>query len=79
AFRVLDFNVLNTRRVMLAVKLPDCSWLPNVTRIVDEKNNYLVSAVDSGSVFITDVADNPALYAAEDYMNRLCRINYTLQ
>ncbi|MEX9249516.1 fimbria/pilus outer membrane usher protein, partial [Salmonella enterica] len=79
AFRVLDFNVLNTRRVMLAVKRPDGSWLPKGTSIVDEKNNYLVSAVDSGRVFITDVADNPALYAADDNMNRLCRINYTLQ
>ncbi|EAM3338968.1 fimbria/pilus outer membrane usher protein [Salmonella enterica] len=79
AFRVLDFNVLNTRRVMLAVKRPDGSWLPKGTSIVDEKNNYLVSAVDSGRVFITDVGDNPALYAADDDMNRLCRIHYTLQ
>lgn len=44
-----------------------------------KKNNYLVSAVDSGRVFITDVGDNPALYAADDDMNRLCRIHYTLQ
>ncbi|MDJ4719616.1 fimbria/pilus outer membrane usher protein, partial [Salmonella enterica] len=79
AFRVLDFNVLNTRRVMLTVKRPDGSWLPKGTSIVDEKNNYLVSAVDSGRVFITDVGDNPALYAADDDMNRLCRIHYTLQ
>ncbi|EHC95540.1 Beta-fimbriae usher protein, partial [Salmonella enterica subsp. enterica serovar Senftenberg str. A4-543] len=35
--------------------------------------------VDSGRVFITDVGDNPALYAADDDMNRLCRIHYTLQ
>ncbi len=37
AFRVLDFNVLNTRRVMLTVKRPDGSWLPKGTSIVDEK------------------------------------------
>ncbi|MDI5424775.1 hypothetical protein MJM99_31240, partial [Salmonella enterica subsp. enterica serovar Kentucky] len=41
AFRVLDFNVLNTRRVMLAVKRPDGSWLPKGTSIVDEKGNII--------------------------------------
>ena len=78
AFRELDFKVLNTRRVMLEVKRADGSWLPKGTSIVDEKNNYLVSAVDSGRVFVTDMSNSPALYAVDDNMQRVCRIDYTL-
>ncbi|EDR8056556.1 fimbrial biogenesis usher protein [Salmonella enterica subsp. salamae] len=78
AFKELEFKVLNTRRVMLEVKQADGSWLPKGTSIVDEKNNYLVSAVDSGRVFITDMSNNPALYAVDDDMHRLCQINYHL-
>lgn len=78
AFREMEFRVLNTRRVMLEVKRPDGSWLPKGTSIVDEKGNYVVSTVDNGRVFATDMADNPALYAADDNMQRLCRIDYTL-
>lgn len=78
SFEELDFKVLNTRRVMLEVKQADGSWLPKGTSIVDEKNNYLVSAVDSGRVFVTDMSESPALYAVDDNMQRLCRINYTL-
>ncbi|HDG1709183.1 TPA: fimbrial biogenesis usher protein [Kluyvera ascorbata] len=78
AFKELDFKVLNTRRVMLEVKNADGSWLAKGTSIVDEKNNYLVSAVDSGRVFVTDMADSPALYGVDDNMRRLCRIHYTL-
>lgn len=78
AFRELDFKVLNTRRVMLEVKRPNGSWLPKGTSIVDEQNNYLVSAVDSGRVFVSDMADSPALYATDDNMQRICRIEYVL-
>lgn len=78
AFKELEFKVLNTRRVMLEVKQADGSWLPKGTSIVDEQNNYLVSAVDSGRVFITDMSNNPALYAVDDDMHRLCQINYHL-
>lgn len=78
AFRELDFKVLNTRRVMLEVKRADGSWLTKGTSIVDEKNNYLVSAVDSGRVFVTDMSNSPALYAVDDNMQRVCRIDYTL-
>lgn len=78
AFRELDFKVLNTRRVMLEVKKRDGDWLEKGTSIVDAKNNYLVSAVDSGRVFVTDMADSPALYAVDDNMHRLCQIHYTL-
>jgi hypothetical protein len=42
---------------------------------VDEKNNYLVSAVDSGRVFVTDMSNSPALYAVDDNMQRICRID----
>lgn len=78
AFQELDFQVLNTRRVMLEVKRPDGSWLEKGTSIADEKNNYLVSTVDSGRVFVTDMAESPALYAVDDNMHRICRIQYTL-
>ncbi|MBS3048591.1 fimbrial biogenesis usher protein [Enterobacter mori] len=78
AFKELEFKVLNTRRVMLEVKQADGSWLPKGTSIVDEKNNYLVSTVDSGRVFVTDMSDSPALYAVDDDMQRLCQIDYKL-
>ncbi|WP_080227051.1 fimbrial biogenesis usher protein [Salmonella enterica] len=78
AFKELDFKVLNTRRVMLEVKQADGSWLPKGTSIVDAKNNYLVSTVDDGRVFVTDMADSPALYATDDNMQRLCHIEYKL-
>ncbi|ESN15910.1 hypothetical protein L370_01974 [Enterobacter sp. MGH 24] len=78
AFKELEFKVLNTRRVMLEVKQADGSWLPKGTSIVDKKNNYLVSAVDSGRVFVTDMSDSPALYAVDDDMQRLCQIDYKL-
>lgn len=78
AFQELDFQVLNTRRVMLEVKRPDGNWLEKGTSIVDEKNNYLVSTVDSGRVFVTDMAESPTLYAVDDNMHRICRIQYTL-
>jgi len=42
---------------------------------VDEKNNYLVSAVDSGRVFVTDMSNSLALYAVDDNMQRICRID----
>lgn len=78
AFRELDFEVLNTRRVMLEVKQVDGSWLPKGTSIVDEKNNYLVSTVDDGRIFISDMSKSPTLYAVDDNMHRICRIQYTL-
>jgi len=78
AFKELDFEVLNTRRVMLEVKQADGSWLPKGTSIVDRKNNYLVSTVDSGRVFVSDMSDTPELFAVDDNMHRLCRITYTL-
>lgn len=74
----VDFNVLNTRRVMLTVKGADGQWLPKGMSIVDEHDNYQVSVVDSGRVFISDVEGNPALYAVDDNMQRICRIHYTL-
>ena len=78
AFKELDFEVLNTRRVMLEVKQADGSWLPKGTSIVDEKNNYLVSTVDGGRIFVSDMSQSPTLYAVDDNMQRLCRIKYTL-
>ncbi|HAU5602743.1 TPA: fimbrial biogenesis outer membrane usher protein [Citrobacter koseri] len=74
----LDFNVLNTRRVMLKIKQQDGSWLPKGTSVVDEKGNYLVSAVDSGRVFISNIDETPTLYSVDDNMNRICKITYTL-
>lgn len=74
----LDFNVLKTRRVMLKIKQPDGSWLPKGTSVVDEKGNYLVSAVDSGRVFISNIEETPVLYSVDDNMNRICKITYTL-
>lgn len=78
SFAQVDFNVLNTRRVMLQVKRPGGSWLERGLSIVDKESNYIVSVMDNGSVFIPDASETPALYVVDDNMTRICQISYSL-
>ena len=78
SFSEVNFKIMNTRRVMLSVKNADGTWLPKGTTIVDDKDNYQVSVVDDGKVFIANATDSPALYAIDDDTQKRCRIDYTL-
>ncbi|MGI6899048.1 fimbrial biogenesis usher protein [Enterobacter chengduensis] len=79
SFALIDFNVLNTRRVMLDVKRANGSWLEKGLSVVDRDGNYIVSVMDNGSVFIPDASNSPALYVVDDNLTRLCQIAYTLK
>lgn len=79
SFALIDFNVLNTRRVMLDVKRVNGSWLEKGLSVVDQDGNYIVSVMDNGSVFIPDASDTPALYVVDDNLTKLCQIAYTLK
>lgn len=74
----LNFKVINSRRVMIRVKYADGRALAKGLSIVDEKQNYIVTSVDDGHVFLNEAEQINELYAMDDKQNRLCRIQYTL-
>ncbi|TDX14787.1 MULTISPECIES: fimbrial biogenesis usher protein [Buttiauxella] len=74
----LGFKVLNSRRVMLRVLLANGEPLQKGVSVVDEKSNYIVTAVDDGHVFLNDVGGVSELYAADDDGKRLCQIHWKL-
>jgi outer membrane usher protein FimD/PapC len=74
----VSFKVLNSRRVMLRMKQADGKALPKGLSIVDDKDNYVVTVVDDGHVFLNDADQIAALYAVDNNDNRLCKLNFTL-
>ena len=78
SFALVDFHVLNTRRVMLQVKHVEGHWLEKGLSIVDKDSNYIVSVMDNGSVFIPDASATPELYVVDGNMTRICQIHYSL-
>ncbi|WP_220710743.1 fimbrial biogenesis usher protein [Enterobacter cancerogenus] len=74
----VDFKVLNSRRVMLRVKMSNGQTLKKGLTIEDASGNYIVTSVDDGHVFINDAEQLSGLYAIDDNNNRLCKINYSL-
>jgi len=74
----VSFKVLNSRRVMLRIKQADGKPLKKGLSVVDGKNNYIVTVVDDGHVFLNDADQITALYAMDDNNNRLCKLNFTL-
>ncbi|ARC40102.1 fimbrial assembly protein [Citrobacter braakii] len=74
----VSFKVLNSRRVMLRVKNPDGTPLAKGLSIVDGKENYIVTSVDDGHVFLTDADQLDALYAMDNNDRKLCKIDFTL-
>ena len=77
-FSEVNFEVLNTRRVMLNVKTKDNTWLAKGLSVVDKDGNYIVSVMDDGAVFVPDASNLPDLYAVDEHMKRICKIRYTL-
>jgi len=74
----LGFNVLNTRRVMIQVKITDGSVLPKGTSIVDDKGQYVATSVDDGQVFLNDINVVSAIYATNDEGEQVCQIHWEL-
>lgn len=74
----VSFKVLNSRRVMLRIKQADGKPLTKGLSVVDDKDNYVVTVVDDGHVFLNDADQVAALYAINDDNQRLCKLDFTL-
>lgn len=74
----VSFKVLNSRRVMLRIKQADGKPLTKGLSVVDAKDNYVVTVVDDGHVFLNDADQVAALYAINDDNQRLCKLDFTL-
>ena len=74
----VSFKVLNSRRVMLRIKQADGKPLGKGLSIVDGKENYVVTVVDDGHVFLNDADQASELYAVNDDNSRLCKLNFSL-
>ena len=74
----VSFKVLNSRRVMLRIKQADGKPLTKGLSVVDDKDNYVVTVVDDGHVFLNDADQVAALYAINDDNRRLCKLDFTL-
>ncbi|MBV7558675.1 fimbrial biogenesis outer membrane usher protein [Enterobacter sp. ENT02] len=74
----VSFKVLNSRRVMLRIKQADGKPLAKGLSVVDAKDNYVVTVVDDGHVFLNDADQVTALYAINDENQRLCKLVFTL-
>lgn len=74
----VGFKVMNSRRVMIQVKLPDGQLLSKGSSVVDDKGNYVVTVVDDGHVFLNDVEGISALYVTNDDGKRQCQIDWKL-
>lgn len=55
----IDFNVIKVRRVLLDARFPDGSPVPKGASVFDKDGNYLTTAVDDGSIFLSDVGTQP--------------------
>lgn len=74
----LSFETISTRRVMLNVTLPNGNKLPKETLIVDEKQNYVSTAVADGIVFINNMQPKKFFIALTDNEREQCRLDYKL-
>lgn len=74
----VSFKVLNSRRVMLRIKQADGKSLTKGLSVVDDKDNYVVTVVDDGHVFLNDADQVTALYAINDDNQRLCKLDFAL-
>lgn len=74
----VSFKVLNSRRVMLRMNQANGQPLAKGLSIVDDKDNYVVTVVDDGHVFLNDADRATALYAISDDNQRLCKLDFAL-
>jgi outer membrane usher protein FimD/PapC len=72
----VNFKVLEQRRAMLYVTLPDGSKLPRGIAVEDNQGKYLTTVVDDGIVFINNILPRQVLVARLE--NGVCRIETSL-
>lgn len=74
----IGFGVINVRRVMLNVVDGRGVKVAKGTTIVDTEGNYVVTAVEDGLVFLSDVDKQPVLYAVGEDGQRQCQLHFSL-
>ncbi|WP_407439397.1 fimbrial biogenesis usher protein [Lelliottia sp.] len=74
----VKFGVLNVRRGMLRVKPSANNMMKKGSSIVDEKGNYIATAIDDGMVFLTDLDNLPTLYVTDEKGQKQCQLHYSL-
>jgi outer membrane usher protein FimD/PapC len=74
----LGFKVLNSRRVMIQVRNADGALLKKGSTVVDDKGQYIVTAVDDGQVFLSEADDVSALFVIDDNGQRQCQIHWKM-
>ncbi|MDI6426471.1 fimbrial biogenesis usher protein [Cronobacter dublinensis] len=74
----VNFSVLNVRRVMLNITMPNGRLLPKNASLVDGEGNYVTTAVDEGLVFLNDAEQVKELLVVDDEGKRQCRVIYQL-
>lgn len=72
----VNFKMLEQRRAMLDVTLPDGKKLPRGVTVEDEQGNYITTAVDDGVVFVNNARPQQMLVARLD--NGTCRFPVSL-
>lgn len=66
------FKLLQTRNGLLTVRLATGTLLPKGSVITTEDGSYITTAVDTGTVFLTDLNDKRPLIAR--WQNQQCRL-----
>lgn len=74
----LNFNISNTRRVMLNVTFPEGKTLGQGIAIIDGNGSYVSTVVSDGLVFINDLTLGSQFFALTDNQGHQCHLNYTL-
>ncbi|MEI2265813.1 fimbria/pilus outer membrane usher protein [Erwinia sp. CGal63] len=70
------FTLQRTRNGLLTVALAEGSLLPKGSVIVTSEEEYVTTAVDAGTVFITNLDDKRPLIAR--WQDRQCRLRYSV-
>jgi outer membrane usher protein FimD/PapC len=74
----LKFGVLNVRRAMLKLTMPDGKAVQKGAVIFDSENQYVTTAVEDGVVFVTDAANTGDLFALTDDAGHRCKLKFAL-
>ncbi|MDU5358466.1 MAG: fimbrial biogenesis usher protein [Klebsiella oxytoca] len=74
----VNFKILKSRRVMLRARQANGKPVLKGLSVVDEKDNYVVTVVDDGHIFLNDADQFTALYVIDENNKHLCKLDFTL-
>ncbi|EOC0419113.1 fimbrial biogenesis usher protein [Cronobacter malonaticus] len=74
----VNFSVLNVRRVMLNITMPDGRPVPKNATLVDDQGNYVTNVVADGLVYLNDADEIKSLVLVDNDGKSQCRIHYKL-